>query len=230
VVEVKILEFKDVSVTYDAGDEPVVAGVSFTVTQGERVALLGLNGSGKTTLLMAAAGLVHHEGEIKVCGTPVTRKTLPEIRDKIGFLFNVPEDQLLFPKVLDDAAFGLHRRGIPAAEAAERAQSILELLGVGHLARTPVHHLSHGQKQRVALAGALVTKPPLLLLDEPTAGLDPPGRRSLGKILSGLDAAVLIATHDTEFAHSCCTRYVLIQNGIIRREGDTGADMDSLWT
>jgi cobalt/nickel transport system ATP-binding protein len=216
LMDLKILELKDVSVAYDAGEDPVLKAATFSLCKGEHAALLGLNGSGKTTLLMAAAGLVPHEGEIKICGMAVTRKNLPEIRDKIGFLFNVPEDQLLFPKVLDDAAFGLLRRGMNRRDAEGKAISMLERLGVAHLAQTPVHHLSHGQKQRVALAGALVTNPPLLLLDEPSAGLDPPGRRDLAAILKSLDSAMLVATHDAAFSGAFCTRQLVIEGGGIQ--------------
>ena len=137
------------------------------------------------------------------------------VRDRIGFLFNVPEDQLLFPKVIDDVAFGLMRRGIPSSEAADKSLATLAALGVGHLAESSLHHLSHGQKQRVALAGAMVCEPPLLLLDEPSAALDPPGKRSLARLLQGQEAAMVVATHDLEFAAQLCTRFIMLEGGRI---------------
>ena len=177
------LALRNVTIRYEANAPTILGDVSFTVADSERVALVGLNGSGKTTLLMAAVGLAPHEGQIEICGIPLSRKTLTAVRDRIGFLFNVPEDQLLFPKVIDDVAFGLLRRGMPSTEATAKALATLRSLGVGHLAEASLHHLSHGQKQRIALAGALACEPPLLLLDEPSAALDPPGKRSLARLL-----------------------------------------------
>jgi len=207
------LSFDQVSVRREPHAAETLSGISLAVAAGERVALVGLNGSGKTTLLMSAVGLVPHQGEIRVGGVPVTARTLPQVRGQVGFLFNVPEDQLLMPRVLDDVAFGCVRQGLPPSEAAARAMQALDSLGVASLAELPVHHLSHGQKQRVALAGALVRDPPLLLLDEPSAGLDPPGKRSLASLLQGLPAAMLIATHDLEFASRVCSRLLLLDEG-----------------
>jgi cobalt/nickel transport system ATP-binding protein len=213
------LVFDGVTVRYERGAAPILEDVTFSLAAGERAALIGLNGSGKTTLLMAAVGLVGHEGEIRICGTPVGRRSAAEVRKNVGFLFNVPEDQLLFPRVIEDAAFGVLRQGVERKEAYRRAAAALEGLGVGELADWPLHHLSHGQKQRVALAGALVTAPPLLLLDEPSAGLDPPGKRALARLLGGLDAAMLIATHDLEFAARLSRRFIALDGGRVIYDG-----------
>lgn len=217
------LAFHGVRVRYESAEPAVLEDVSFSVAAGERVALVGLNGSGKTTLLMAAVGLVPHEGEIHIGGERLTRRSLPRVRDRIGFLFNVPEDQLLFPKVIEDVAFGLLRRRLTAPEAMAKAKRALGALGVDHLAESPLHHLSHGQKQRVALAGALVADPLLLLLDEPSAGLDPPGRRALATLLADLPAAMVIATHDVDFVARLCTRFLMLDGGrIVFDAGDAG--------
>lgn len=219
------LDFREVRVRHDPGGPAVLDGVTFSMPPGERVALVGLNGSGKTTLLLAAVGLVAHEGELWVAGERLTRETLSSVRDRVGFLFNVPEDQLLLPTVLDDIAFGLERRGLPAGEAAVKAALAAEALGISQLTGLPVHSLSHGQKQRVALAGALVTEPPLLLLDEPSAALDPPGKRALVTVLKGQTAAMLIATHDLEFAAQLCSRILLLDRGQLV---DTGPDVNAV--
>jgi cobalt/nickel transport system ATP-binding protein len=219
------LEYDQVTVRYEHHGPPTVDSLTLSVGAGERVALVGLNGSGKTTLLMAAAGLIDHAGAIRVCGQAVTARTLQAVRGNIGFLFNVPEDQLLFPKVIDDAAFALVRRGMKPRDAGARAREVLAELGVGDLADCPLHHLSHGQKQRVALAGALVTSPPLLLLDEPSAALDPPARRSLARLLASQQAAMVIATHDLGFGAELCTRYVLLERGRIAYDGADAAEV-----
>lgn len=207
------LTCRTVTVRYEHHGTAILDEVSFEIAAGERVALVGLNGSGKTTLLMAVVGLVPHQGSIEVCGTRVSAVTLPKVRDQVGFLFNVPEDQLLFPRVTDDVAFALLRRGIPAAQATLKALVVLKSLELAHLAEHSLHHLSHGQKQRVALAGALVAEPPLLLLDEPSAGLDPPAKRSLADLLRQQPAAMLVATHDLAFAQRFCDRFIMLSGG-----------------
>ncbi len=209
------LELRKLTVCYEHDGPPILSDLSLAVAPGERVALLGLNGSGKTTLLAATVGLVAHEGEIRIDGERLTPRSLAKVRERVGFVFNVPEDQLLFPKVLDDVAFGPRRRGASPAEAAMRARQALAALGLEPLVDAPLHHLSHGQKQRVALAGALVTEPSLLLLDEPSAGLDPPARRALAALLGTLEAAMIIATHDLDFAAHACTRFLVIEGGRI---------------
>ena len=223
------LAFRDVEVRYEPGAKATLAGLSFEIAAGQRVALLGLNGSGKTTLLMAAVGLVPHSGEIRIGGVVLQRSSLRSIRDQVGFLFNVPEDQLVFPKVIDDVAFGLLRKGMAPSSAAAKALRALEALGVGHLAESPVHSLSHGQKQRVALAGALAVEPRLILLDEPSAALDPPARHALARLLSGLDAAMIVATHDLGFAASVCNRFLVLEEGRIAYDGVDPAQALGRW-
>lgn len=213
------LSCRQLTVRYEAGEAPILDDVTFEVAHGEHVALLGLNGSGKTSLLMATVGLVPHAGALEVCGIPVSSETLTKVRDHIGFLFNVPEDQLLFPKVLDDVAFALLRRGVSGSDARGKATVVLDSLGIGHLAEQSLHHLSHGQQQRVALAGALVADPPLLLLDEPSAALDPPGKNQLAKLLQRQSAAMLVATHDLDFARRFCTRFLLLDQGRVVFDG-----------
>lgn len=207
------LHFQDVTIRYEPETPAILRALDLQVAAGERVALLGLNGSGKTTLMKAAVGLLPHEGRIHVGGVRLERASLQAIRGRVGFLFNLPEDQLLFPDVLDDVAFGPRRKGLSLEDARNRAREVLAAVGAEALAEQEIHHLSHGQKQRVALAGALATEPGLLLLDEPSNALDPPGRQRLLALLTGLDAAMLIATHDLEFARACCHRAVMIREG-----------------
>jgi cobalt/nickel transport system ATP-binding protein len=223
------LSCRHLTVRYEPSAPAVLSDVTFQVAPGERVALIGLNGSGKTSMLMATVGLLPHSGEIEVCGIAVAPKSLADIRDRVGFLFNVPEDQLLFPSVLDDVAFALLRRRVPMGEASAKAMVVLESLGIGHLAKQSLHHLSHGQQQRVALAGALVAAPPLLLLDEPSSALDPPGRRRLAELLRGQPAAMLVATHDLEFARQLCTRFLLLERGGLASDGTDSRPIVQRW-
>lgn len=225
----EILRCKTISVRYDTGHPHILSDISFSLKPAEKVALLGLNGSGKTTLLSAIVGLVEFDGEIAICGTLLNRKSMSSLRQKVGFLFNVPEDQLLFPTVKEDVSFGLLKTSISNVQTADCVLAVLDRLGISHLADEPVYHLSHGQKQRVALAGAMVTNPPLLLLDEPTAGLDPPGKRALADILQDLESSQLIATHDLDFVDRTCTRIILLDQGTIAREIKSTDEVRKLW-
>jgi cobalt/nickel transport system ATP-binding protein len=219
-VSLPVLTCAGVGVHYPGRERPALSGVHLTLLSGQRLAVLGRNGSGKTTLLLVPTGLVPYTGWMEVAGTPVGPAHLGEVRRRLGVLFAVPEDQLLFPRVLDDVAFGLRSRsektGIPTRTpqpADEVARTWLERLGVVHLAGESTHRLSHGEKLRVALAGALAPGPDLLLLDEPSAALDPPGRTALARLLAGLPAPLLVATHDVLFAAEACTHWLLLQEG-----------------
>jgi cobalt/nickel transport system ATP-binding protein len=224
------LELRDVWVRYSPDDSPVVRGLSMTLQPGERVALLGLNGAGKTSLLSTIVGLLPHDGEIEVAGVKVTRSTIAEIRRRVGFLFNAPEDQLLFPRVIDDVAFGLRQQRIPIDEATAGAARALAAVDSESLVNESVLRLSHGQKQRVALAGALVTEPSMLLLDEPSAALDPVGSRRLAQTLRSVEATVLVSTHDLDFAASCCDRFLLLGNGRVVLDAADLTDIRTRWS
>lgn len=210
------LEFRHVTVQHRGSTAPIIEDLSFAIPPEQRVALLGLNGSGKTTLLLAAVGLLPAAGDITIMGTPVVPRAYRQVRAQVGFVFSVPEDQLLLPTVIDDVILAAVHAGMTRDAARERALQMLGNLGVAHLAESPLHRLSHGQKQRVALAGALVTAPPLLLFDEPSAGLDPPAKRQLARYLTALPAALLVATHDIAFAEAVCQRFLVLDHGQLR--------------
>jgi energy-coupling factor transporter ATP-binding protein EcfA2 len=215
-----LLRCEHLTVRYPDHATPALEDLCFEVGEAERVALLGLNGSGKTTILSAIVGLVPHQGVVRVLGRQLGPDTLDSIRASVGFLFSTPEDQLLFPRVLDDVAFSLVSRGVPLDTARDEAIAALQELDVAALADRSPYQLSRGQRLRVALAGTLVTRPPLLLLDEPTSGLDPVGRRTLARQLGALGPTMLVATHELEWASRFCTRYLLIDAGRIVADGN----------
>ncbi|MBN2718497.1 MAG: ABC transporter ATP-binding protein [Deltaproteobacteria bacterium] len=223
-----VLTFESVSIAYP-GEAPLLRNICFQVDKGERLALVGLNGSGKTTLMMACVGLVPHTGHIYLDGISLTPKTVNTIRENIGFLFNVPEDQLLFPEVLDDVCFGLKRTTLSKAEKQIRCEQMLHKLNISYLKNASIHQLSHGQKQRAALAGAMVSEPKLLLLDEPTSGLDPIARNQLIQTLTNEKSAMIIATHDLNFAGKVCDRCLFVENGRVDTHFSV-AEIHAIWS
>jgi cobalt/nickel transport system ATP-binding protein len=223
------LNFDHVTVRYHENRPAVLDDVSFDIHPGERVALFGLNGSGKTTLFLTAVGLVPCRGRVTVNGVMLEKKTLARVRAEIGFLFNMPEDQLLFPKVVEDVAFTLLRKGAPAPVARQKALETLAKLGAESFAELRPHEMSHGERLRAALAGVLVGDPPLLLLDEPSAGLDPPAKKRLARHLADHPSAMLAATHDICFARLFCQRYMVLEHGRIVREGTSFDEVEPFW-
>ncbi|MBI5085237.1 MAG: energy-coupling factor ABC transporter permease [Acidobacteria bacterium] len=209
-----VVNSKGLRYRYDSGFE-ALRGVDFRLHRGENVAVLGPNGSGKTTFLLHLNGILRGEGELKVCDLPVDEKHLTTIRRHVGFLFQDPEDQLFLPTILEDVAFGPAQAGLSKAEAEARAAEVLAQVGVVDGWERAPYHLSGGEKQRVALAGILAVRPEVLMLDEPTTHLDPPGRRKLIDLLKTLPQAKLVVTHDTAFARALCERAVFFDAGRI---------------
>jgi cobalt transport protein ATP-binding subunit len=215
-----VVRVSNLSYRYPNG-RTALKSVSFSIEAGEKVALIGPNGAGKSTLLLHLNGLLSGVGEIQIDGIPLERKTLRDIRRRVGLVFQDPDDQLFMPTVLDDAAFGLLNQGMGWEEAAQRALHALEEVGMAEAAEYAPQHLSLGQKRRVALAGVLAMQPPVLALDEPTAGLDPRSRRQLIRLLERLPQTLLAATHDLEMALELCPRTLLVDDGTIVAQGET---------
>lgn len=186
--------------------------ISFSVGQGERVSLVGPNGAGKSTLLRILAGLYFPtSGIAEIMGTQLTKKDAERLRRNVGFLFQDPDDQIFMPKVWDDVAFGPINMQLNEEEVKGRVAEAIHLAGIdGYEQRVP-HHLSFGEKKRVAIAGVLAMKAPILLLDEPTANLDPQGRRDLVKILDSLSETVVLATHDFSVALELTDRVIVLK-------------------
>lgn len=194
-------------------------GVDFRLDPAETVALLGANGSGKTTFILNLNGLLMGEGSVRVCGLERTKRHLDEIRRKVGIVFQDSESQLFMPSVLEDVAFGLLNRGMAPGAAAEAAREALRQVGMESASGRAPYHLSAGEKKRVAIAGILAMSPEILILDEPTTFLDPPGRRALAELLSGLGQAKILVTHDIPFARAMCSRALFFERGRIAAEG-----------
>ncbi|WP_113704486.1 energy-coupling factor ABC transporter ATP-binding protein [Nonomuraea lactucae] len=215
------LEVSRLAYAYPDGTQALF-GVDLTIGRGERVALLGPNGAGKTTLVMHLNGiLTPGHGTVTVAGRPVRPDTLKEIRQRVGLVFQDPDDQLFMPTVRDDVAFGPANMGV-TGEALERAVTgALERVGMLEAAGRPPHHLSFGQRRRVAVATVLAMEPEILVLDEPSSNLDPAARRELAEILRSLDVTVLMVTHDLPYALELCERSLILSDGVIAADGPT---------
>lgn len=212
------LEINDLAFAYPDGNQALY-GVNLTVGQGERVALLGPNGAGKTTLVMHMNG-IHPaaHGEVKVAGQLVDatdKANLRSIRSKVGIVFQDPDDQLFMPTVGEDVAFGPYNMGIRGSELDKVVIEALELVGMTEFKDRPPHHLSFGQRRRVAVATVLAMKPEILVLDEPSSNLDPASRRELADILRSLAITIVMVTHDLPYAFELCERSVILSGGII---------------
>ena len=190
------MEFRQVRYSYEGSREEALRGVDFKIGHGEKVALLGPNGAGKSTLLLHTDGLLlPASGEVVVCGMPVERKTLADVRRRVGMVFQNPDDQLFMPTVEEDVAFGPLNMGLDAGEVEMRISAAMRAVGAEGLRKRSPMQLSGGQKRAVALAAVLAMRPQILVLDEPTANLDGRTRRSLMSVLGRIDSTCIIATH-----------------------------------
>ncbi|MFD6891069.1 energy-coupling factor ABC transporter ATP-binding protein [Streptomyces sp. NPDC059957] len=215
------LEVAGLAYAYPDGHQALF-GVDLTVGQGERVALLGPNGAGKTTLVLHLNGiLTGGVGSVSVAGLAVEKRNFAEIRRRVGIVFQDPDDQLFMPTVREDVAFGPAAAGLRGAELEERVRAALEQVGMADFADRPPHHLSFGQRRRVAVATVLAMRPEILVLDEPSSNLDPASRRELADILRSLDVTVLMVTHDLPYALELCPRSVILSEGTIVADGRT---------
>ncbi|MEV7872533.1 ABC transporter ATP-binding protein [Streptomyces sp. NPDC088124] len=216
------LEVDGLAYAYPDGHQALF-GVDLRVARGERVALLGPNGAGKTTLVLHLNGiLTAGAGTVAVAGLSVGKRQLAEIRRRVGIVFQDPDDQLFMPTVREDVAFGPAAAGVRGAELEARVMSALSRVGMAAYADRPPHHLSFGQRRRVAVATVLVMEPEILVLDEPSSNLDPASRRELADILRSLDTTVLMVTHDLPYALELCPRSVILSDGVIVADGPTG--------
>ena len=220
-MSVPVIELRGVAFAYPDGHQALF-GVDLHIHPGERVALLGPNGAGKTTLVLHLNGILRPgAGTVTVSGVPVTDETVQEVRRRVGIVFQDPDDQLFMPSVRDDVAFGPANLGLSGAALEARVASALDVVGMAEFADRPPHHLSFGQRRRVAIATVLAMEPEILVLDEPSSNLDPTSRRELAEILESLPVTVLMVTHDLPYAAQLCERAVVLHDGVIAVDGPT---------
>jgi cobalt/nickel transport system ATP-binding protein len=223
VVRLPAVSVRDVGFAYPDG-RAALDGVDLEVLPGERVAVLGPNGAGKSTLVLHLNGILEPQrGQVMIGGRPVVKRNLAEVRRRVGIVFQDPDDQLFMPTVHDDVAFGPAQAGLRGAELAARVAGALADVGMTDRGDAAPHHLSFGQRRRVAIASVLATEPDVLVLDEPTANLDPAARRELTEVLASLDVTLLVVTHDLPYALETCGRAVVLDGGRIVADGPTAA-------
>ncbi len=213
------IELRELAYAYPDGTG-ALRGISLRLPAGQAVAVVGANGAGKSTrlkqlngLLLPAAGCVH------IDQLPVTRQTLAAVRQRVGYVFQDADDQLFMPTVAEDVAFGPRNQGLTPAEVQRRVDEALARVGAAHLAGRAPYRLSGGEKRAVALAGVLAMQPDVLVLDEPSAGLDPAARRGLITLLNGCTQTRVLATHDLDLALDCCERVLVLHQGRLQADG-----------
>lgn len=216
----EIIKIENLSFSYPDG-QPALTNVNLTIHRGETVALIGPNGAGKSTLLLHLNGILRSNGLVEVFGRPIDDDNLKEVRRKIGLVFQNPDDQLFSPTVFDDVAFGLINLGYSEAEVRQSVASTLDWVGMtGHEQRSP-HHLSFGEKKRIAIATVLSMNPEILVIDEPSSNLDPRSKWALIGLLKRLPMTKIVASHDLELVQALCQRAIILDQGRVITEGVT---------
>jgi len=214
------IRIDNLSFKYPDGRQ-ALRGVSLVVSHGEKVAIIGPNGAGKSTLLLHLNGILHSNGAIRLFGMTTEAKNLKSIRNRVGLIFQDPDDQLFSPTVFDDVAFGPINMGLAEADVRQRVTKALSLVGMAGYESRSSHHLSRGEKKRIAIATVLSMNPEVLVIDEPTSDLDPRSKWSLVALLKGLPMTQVITTHDLEILKTLCERTVVLDQGEIVADGPT---------
>ena len=215
------LEANNLHFVYPDGHK-AINGLNFKIHHGESVGIIGANGAGKSTLLLLLMGvLLPSDGEIIVGDIPLTKKTLSMIRQRMGMVFQNPDDQLFMSTVYDDVAFAPRNYGLDEKEVEKRVTEALDMVGIQHLKDRAPFKLSGGEKRAAAIATVLSTQPDILIMDEPTASLDPKSRRKVMRILESFDHTKIITSHDLDMVYELCKRTIVIKNGEIVADGVT---------
>jgi cobalt/nickel transport system ATP-binding protein len=222
---VSVVNVSDLHFSYPDG-HVALRGVSMHLCPGDKVALVGPNGAGKSTLMLHLNGILNGRGEIEVGGVRLSKDNLPVIRAMVGLVFQNPDDQLFSPTVFEDVAFGPLHMGLSEAEVIARVDQALEAVRMSSYRDRLSHHLSVGEKKRIAIATVLSMDPKILILDEPSAGLDPRARRTLINLLRELPITMLVSTHDMKLVQELFPRTIVMDDGRIVADGNTREILD----
>ena len=219
-----VIKVDRLSFSYPDGRQ-ALDNVSLVVGSGEKLGVVGPNGAGKSTLLLHLNGTLRggwqNGHRVQVAGLSLGDRTIQRVRAKVGLIFQDPDDQLFSPTVFDDVSFGPLHMGLPEGEVLERATQALAAVGmIGYEEHMP-HHLSLGERKRIAIATVLALDSEILVLDEPSAGLDPRARRSLIQLLRELPQTMLVASHDMRLVWDLCPRTVILDSGQVVADGTT---------
>ncbi|MDI3539014.1 MAG: cobalt/nickel transport system ATP-binding protein [Methanolobus sp.] len=222
--EAPIIELKDISYFYASSKTKALDSVSLKIYPGEKIAILGANGAGKSTLFRHLNGILRpSSGQVLIDGQEITRKNIKQVRQTVGMVFQNPDDQILAPTVEQDVAFGPMNMGLPVEEVERRVAEALELVHMSGFEERSPHHLSGGQKKLVAIAGILAMRPRVVVLDEPTAGLDPLTASQVINMIEEMNLqlgiTVILSTHDVDIVPSFAERVYVIRDGRIGAEG-----------
>lgn len=215
-----VIEIGNLRFAYPDGVQ-ALRGVDLTIAAGEKVALLGPNGAGKTSLLLHLNGILRGKGDVHIMGQRLNNGNLKHFRAQVGLVFENPDDQLFSPTVFDDVAFGPLYMGLPREEVLERVRLALDQVGMAGFEERLPHHLSLGQKKRIAIATVLSMRPAILALDEPFSSLDPSARRELMHLLQALPQTMIVSTHHIPIIRHLFPRTVVMDDGRIVADGNT---------
>lgn len=218
------IEIEQLTYSYPDGHQ-ALHEVSLVIKPGEKVALVGPNGAGKSTLILHLNGILSGPGQVRVCGMEVNKENLSQVRAMVGMVFQSPEDQLFSPTVFDDVAYGPIYQGLSPEVIQDRVRQALDAVGMSEYGGRVSHHLSLGEKKRIAIATVLSMQPEVLILDEPTAGLDPRARRAFIDLLRALPMTMLVSSHDMLFVEELFPRMVILDGGRVVADGQTSALM-----
>ncbi len=216
----EVIRIENLSFSYPDGRQ-ALKSIYLTITRGETIALIGPNGAGKSTLLLHLNGIFHSNGAVQILGKTLDENELRWVRAKVGLVFQNPDDQLFSPTVFDDVAFGPINMGYSEPQVRETVKKALEWVGMAGSEHRSPHHLSVGEKKRIAVATVLSMSPEILVFDEPTSNLDPRGKWSLIRLFQKLPATKVIATHDLELVRALCSRTIILYQGRTVADGST---------
>lgn len=216
----ELITVENLSFSYPDGQQ-ALTNVNLMIYRGDSVAIVGPNGAGKSTLVLHFNGILRSNGHIKLLGKAVDDNNLRWVRSRVGLVFQNPDDQLFSPTVFDDVAFGPMNMGYGQAEVEQAVKMSLEMVGMAGFEKRSPHHLSVGEKKRIAMATVLSMSPEVLVIDEPTSNLDPRGKWDIIEVLKGLSVTKIVVSHDLEMVGALCHRVVIIDRGRVAADGAT---------